>query len=222
MPDSPAPTDATPQDVCPGTLTYEVAPPTSRKLSLRREGDTVVITFPTQPTWAWFAAMAMQISVGLLKLCFAAAIAYQFHRLARFGPLSPDVTANVRRFEISTCLFGAGSAAVWWAMAAHTWWTYRRGAAGPKKLTATADGLVLRRFLWNRMRDKLWPASDVSQIEIRIVKGNLNWRRTAADLYVRLRTRRPLRFRLSSSDPEIPRQIAAALSAVLQKPLATR
>jgi hypothetical protein len=69
------------------------------------------------------------------------------------------------------------------------------------------------------MRERWWPVSEIAAIELRPVKGNLNWTRTVADLYIRRQNGRRLRFRLSSPNAQLPGQIATGLAAALQRPL---
>jgi hypothetical protein len=82
-------------------------------------------------------------------------------------------------------------------------------------LTASREGLILSRLgIW-RMRERRWPASEITAIELRPIRGNLNWRRTVADLYIRRQKGRPLHFRLSSADASLPARIAEQVRGIL-------
>jgi hypothetical protein len=91
---------------------------------------------------------------------------------------------------------------------AHSWWMYRRWGRVPRILTLSGNGLIFTRLGWHRMREKTWPINEITAIELRTVKFNLNWKRTVADLCFHRRTGRRLRFRLSSANAQLPNQIA--------------
>jgi hypothetical protein len=112
------------------------------------------------------------------------------------------------------------AALFWLAVAAHQAWMYHRWGRVPRVLTATGEGLVLSRLRWWRLRERKWLLNEITGIQLRPIKINLNPRRTAADLYIKRREGlRRLHFRLSSPDPHLPSQIAERVAAVLGFPL---
>ena len=118
---------------------------------------------------------------------------------------------SIARIAIVMCI----DAVFWWGLAAYFWWKYRRWGRVPRVLGANDQGLALSRLGWRRMRQQIWPASDIKAIELRPVTGNLNWTRTVADLYIHRHKGRRLHFRLSSPDPQLPARIAEQLKSTL-------
>ncbi len=96
-----------------------------------------------------------------------------------------------------------------------SWRRYHRWGRVPRVLLANKDGLTLSYLGWFWMRRKHWPAGEITAIELRPVRGNLTWWRTAADLRILRQKRMPLSFRLSTSDSQLPGQITARIRSLL-------
>jgi hypothetical protein len=125
----------------------------------------------------------------------------------------------MRDLELQILLAGAIATLFWWAVAASSWYAYRKWGKVPRVLTVTGDGLVLSRLRWWRLRERKWLSSEIASIQLRPINVNLNPWRTVADLHINRRKGRRLHFRLSSPDPHLPRQIAERVAAVLGFPL---
>jgi hypothetical protein len=107
----------------------------------------------------------------------------------------------------------------WWGSAAYHFRMYRRFGRVPCTLTASKDELILTRVGWWNIRERKWPASEITSIEFKAIKGNLNRRRALASLRIKRAKGRRLYFRLSSTDPLLPGRIAEKLASTLGCPL---
>jgi hypothetical protein len=194
----------------PSVLGY--ASPRKAGLALEERDGQAVVTFPVAPKWVYVLSIASQLFVCLANLG-GAALPVVF--LFRFRP--PFVSSLV--YAIFSWAFGA---LFWGSMGLHSWLMYRRWGRVPRELTADENGLVLSWLGWRRMRERRWPADEISGIDLRVIRGHLNPWRTVAILYVRRRKGMARRFRLSSADPELPHRIARRLSEILGRPLNCR
>ena len=134
------------------------------------------------------------------------------------GSVPPDIARSSVRLAALVLAEWGIFATCWIGIGAYTWWQFRRWGRVPRILTATPAGLKLSWLGWWRVRERHWPASEITAIEFWPVKGNLNWRRTVADLSITRRKGRRLHFRLSSREPELPEKIAIRIAGVLGVP----
>jgi hypothetical protein len=135
------------------------------------------------------------------------------------GPLSASTSLAAARLVAEIVAQWGIAGICWCGFGLYEWWLFRRWGRVPRILSATREGLTLSRLGWWRMRERHWPATQINGIEFRQVKGNLNWRRTVADLYIRRHKGQRLHFRLSSPDKDLPRKIASRMADVLERPL---
>ena len=201
-------------------LHYRTKSPRPRGLHLSEEDGATVVTFPSPPEWLWAIQFAATLAMGLMQLSAAATMAAFVYRMARAAG-TPELLSALRPLYYTTACFilaGVG----WLAVAVYSWWSRRRGAWDARTLTATGTSLVLRCFGWGKMRQTVWPVETIDSIELRPIRGNLNWTRTVADLYIRFHKGRRRKFRLSTSDPRLPAQIAKSLCMALGLPLSHR
>lgn len=198
--------------------------PPPRNLTLEEADGIVRVSFTVMPTWVYVLDIAMTFTVGLIKAAGGIAITYAAWRLVyRSGPPpNPGSVALFRFWATRYLLLAVASAWFWWIFAAYKLRRYRHWGRVPRVLTASAGRLVLTRLGWWRMRERTWPADEIAGIELRRIRGNLNWKRTVADLYIRRHKGRPLRFRLSSSDSALPGQIAERIASAIGRALVTR
>jgi hypothetical protein len=104
------------------------------------------------------------------------------------------------------------------ALAGVLWRRHRRWGQVPRTLTASESGLdVSSPGVW-RMRHRHYPADRLLKFEHRPLRWILRPRWTSADLIIRRRLW-PFRFRLSTSDPQLPGQAAEEIARVLGKEL---
>jgi hypothetical protein len=191
------------------------------RLTLDHADGDVRVIFPVPRTWVYILPIAGGAALGLMKFAMGIWMALAMRRvlLQTHGPPSPETMAFLHRFEVGIFVDAGLSGSFWWGIAAFNWWKLRRWGRVPRILSASAGGLVWSRLGWLRMRERRWPCSEIAGIEIRPVKGNLAWWLTVADLNIRRRSGRRLRFRLFSRDQQLPEQIAAQLAHALECPL---
>jgi hypothetical protein len=202
----------------PGPTSPKQTPP--RRLTLEESEGCVRVIFAVPPKWVCIVEIVIPAVTGVAILVVGIAIVrLLWLMLNELGPPPPDLVADFRRVCVrATLCFGIPSLAYCGA-AIFNWWTYRRWGRVPRVLAADNAGLALSRLAFWKMREQKWPASEITAIELRPVRGNLNWTRTVADLCIRRRQGRRLRFRLSSADSQLPGRIASRLSAMLCCPL---
>jgi hypothetical protein len=207
--------DQAPQD--DGVLNYRTKSRGPRRLHLSEEEGAVVVTFATPPEWLWVVQFAVQIAAGLMHFGAAMTLAALLFRMGRIIG-TPVGLSSLKSLTFTVASFGLMGIG-WFAAAGYSWWSRRRGAWEARTLTATHEALTLRWFGWLATRQTVWAATSIAGIELRLIKGNLNWKRTVADLYLRFHTGRRRRFRLSSPDRLLPERIARRLAETLGVPL---
>ena len=194
----------------------KLAPP--RELTLEESDGHVRVIFAVAPTWIYLFPIVVGVMVGFMKLVGGLFIAVRLRQLMNgFRAVPSDIFA-MRRLTIEIVISASVLALFWWIIAAYEWWMYRRWGRVPRVLTASQKGLILSRLGWWRMRERMFPTSEIKAIELRPVKGNLNWKRTVTNLYIHRHKGWRLRFRLSSSDSQLPRRIAQQLTSKLGCP----
>jgi hypothetical protein len=174
------------------------------------------VTFPVLPRWVCILSIVVPLLVGCMEATKGVLFTVWTWKLARsFGRPIPNDLAAVLRSNTERLLIGEGVAAlVWWGAGAREWWKYRRWGRVPRVLTATSTGLVQTKLGWWRMRERIWPADQFTAVELRNLKWTLSRNRTVAILRLRRRHGLRLRFRLSSSDSQLPDRIAQSLATV--------
>ena len=201
-------------------LDYAPKPAPPRKLTLEESNGGVRVIFPVFPVWAYWVSIVLLIVVGLFRLMAGLVIGWAIWRSTNsLGPSHPDTLREAHRLIAKIVILWTAEALLFLGLGAYEWCMLHRWGRVPRVLTARSDSLVLSRLGWWRMRERTWPVSEISAIQFRPVKGNLNWKRTIADLYIRRRNARRLWFRLSSSDPQLPARIAEQLAFRLGCPM---
>jgi hypothetical protein len=82
----------------------------------------------------------------------------------------PDTVAAVHRFLWQTLPYYGIGGLGWLGCAAYESWMYRRWGRVPRVLTTDAEGLAYSRLGWMRIRERKWPASELTGIELRLTK----------------------------------------------------
>jgi hypothetical protein len=206
-------------------LGYSPRPSPPRHLTLVDSEGTISVIFGVPPKWVYLAPIVAPVLMGLFQLAMGVSIAAAIWQLARSpvpAPPNATIAKQMQELDIATrhlalraALYPSLAAFAWWSIAAYQWYMYRRWGRVPRVLSASERGLVLSRLgLW-RMRERNWPPSQIKAVELRPLKGNLNWKRTVADLYIHRQRGRRLRFRLSSPNRQLPEQVARQLALTL-------
>jgi hypothetical protein len=201
------------QHAGPPVLGYASGP--KKGLNLEEADGRVVVTFPVAPKWFYVLPIVVQIVAGLMYVAMGIMLVifiHQFH---------VPVLRFLRTF-VGVISGWALTAVVWEGFGFYAWFMYRRWGRVPRVLTADESGLVLSWLGWWWIRERRWPAEEITALELRVIKGHLNPWRTVAVLHVRRLNGRTRRFRLSSADPELPRRIAQRFSEILARPLICR
>lgn len=185
------------------------APP---RLTLHELDGSIRVIFPVMPKWVYALPIAVPVLAAALE---SAIVILVLQAIPRFRPQR----GPVRHEDLVLLCQGLGvvttSACVFWITTAYQWWMYHRWGRVPHVLSADAAGLSSSRLGFWRIRQRHWPANELTSIEFRPLKINLNPMRTVAILRIRRRHGRRLRFLLSSPDPHLPRRIAEKLASTL-------
>lgn len=199
-------------------LDYASPPqPPPRKLTLEESDGGLRVFFPVAPTWRYVLNIVGPFTLGGAQLVMIVDTIWVIYRA--FGKVEVvEFMQLARGMLIALSVSGV----LWWTCAAYSRRMYRRWGRVPRILTATKNGLALSRLGWWQMRERTWPAAEITAIDFRPIRGNINWKQTAGDLYVRRVKRRRLHFRLSSSDPQLPGYIAKQLALTLDRPLTSK
>jgi hypothetical protein len=202
-------------------LDYKSVQSAPRELKLDEMDGCVNVTFPVLPKWVYILPIVSWTMVGLGRLAVGLIEIYFIWKLSHaIKQPTQNSIVFMHRLEMRIALDSAVASLLGLMLAAYLWWKYHRWGRVPRVLTVNNGGLVLSHLGWWRMRERTWPANEFTIIELRMVKGNLNRKRTVADIIIHRSKERRLRYRLSSSDPQLPRRIAERLALVLGCPLA--
>jgi hypothetical protein len=205
----------------PPSLEYEQTAPSPRQLTLECADDWARVTFPAAPRWAYLLPILIGAVAGLMELAAGIRLFSTFSGMAVIGGPSAQGAVAQRHFEAEILVPMGITMLGWWGFAAYSLWKYRRWGRVPRILVASADVLTLTRLRWWRIRQRRLPTDEIRGVELRKVKSLIG-KRIVADLFI-LRPRGwRLRFRLSSLDPQLPRQIAEAIAQKLNRPLTFR
>lgn len=187
------------------------------KLTLEEGSDFARIVFPVRPIWVYWLSIGGSVAIALLWTVGPLSIVFKLWRIIHVaGPLPPGAVSGLWHAVLTHMALPMwGMALFLWLSAIFEWWKYRRWGRVPRVLLARTEGLTLSYLGWFWMRQKHWPASEITAVELRPTRGNLNWRRTVAELKILRRKGIPLRFRLSSSDSQLPDRIASRVRALL-------
>lgn len=192
----------------PGILDYSAQNALPRTLTLEESADGVRVTFAVPAVWTYWMPVVTGLVVGCCKLALAIFVLCLFWRLTHRLTLT---TALILPTSIAACL--------WWCGAFYYWWMYLHWGRVPRIVTADENELTDSRLGWWRMLERKWPASDITGVELRVLRRFFKWESTTAILYIRRRTGRRLIFRLSSRDSDLPRRIAEQLAFKFGCPL---
>jgi hypothetical protein len=195
-----------------GILDYAPNPALPRELTLEEGDGCVRVIFGVAPAWAYWLRVIFGAAYGTLSFAMGVFVAIAAWRL--FNQIGAPVLAEWRLIRFDILAAGAG-ASLFWAMAAHELWKYRRWGRVPRVLTASDSGLLLSWLGTWRMRQRVWPANEIAAVELRPVKRHVFARRTVGHLYICRHSRRRLHFRLSSHNSQLPGEIAKRLASKL-------
>jgi hypothetical protein len=192
------------------------------KLTLEEADGVVRVIFPVAPLWTYIVGIAVPATAGVIVILGMIAEIWMlrgiFYRPGFPSP-PPSMALRLRAIENKEAISAGIYAVIMFVPTVYKWMMLRRWGRVPRVLSGDSNALNFSRLGWLGMRERRWQASDISSIELRPVKWNLTWKRTVADLYIRRRKRMLLFFRLSSTDPQLPRLIAEKMAMVLGCPL---
>lgn len=178
--------------------------------------DFVRVLFPAAPTWIHLLNICLHIAVAIMSMIVPITIAALiWHMTGNLRHVSPGFEAMIWRSFLFVIWMPAVLACFEWFSAIIAWRDFCRWGRVSRVLLASKDRLSLSYLRWGRMRQKHWPASEITAIELRPLRGNLTWSIPAADLWILRERRLPLRFRLSSNDSELPGHIATRIQSLL-------
>jgi hypothetical protein len=188
---------------------------------MQRIEGSVRIVFPVPPMWIPVLTITMSAVAGCAEAALGIWIVFSMHRLASQFHLPKGTPVPfmfpTRLYVVILSVRGL-AALFWWSAAGFSYWTLRRWGRVPRVLTASAHGLSESRLGWFRMRERKWLAADIASIEVRPIWGNLTRHRTVSWLFMNRHNGRRLRFRLSSRDPLLPREIANQIATAIEVP----
>ncbi|MGA3067107.1 MAG: hypothetical protein ABSF29_09700 [Tepidisphaeraceae bacterium] len=196
-------------------ITYRTPQPQPpRRLTLEEGPGFARVIFPVASAWsyvlapAFFAAMAMWAIIGP----FVWAI-YTWRALRLLGVPPPSTSTlsviwQVARQEWPTATFFS-------IIAIFALWKYRKWGRVPRILSATRKGLTDSYLGLFAMRQKHWPAHEITGVHPRPLRGDLNPRKPMRELVVSLSNKSERTFRLPTHDPKLLAQIAQRFQSLL-------
>ena len=189
----------------------------SRHLTLKESDGEVRVTFGVMPKWVYLAQIIWPLLAAGFCIVEPLVIIHSYWTLLHtMTPvLSPEGRLIFRQVlfdQLSSLVIGGG---FWLAIGIYELRKYSRWGRVPKMLTATKSELTQSWLgIW-RMRQRRWPASDITAVNLRPIWGNLTWWRTVAMLSIERIEGSNRHFRLSSCDPHQPTHIAERLREIL-------
>jgi hypothetical protein len=201
-------------------LDYDTPAPVSGTLTLEESDGCVRVIFPAPSMWTYVVTIGSQFLAGAGKFAMGVYAVVIVLDLGHTFPRTAPAIAMERHFVLQIIIGVGISAAFWWGLAGFGLWKYRRWGRVPRILTLNKDELILTRLgLW-KMRERKWAAGEITSVEFKPIKGNLNRKQTLASLRFNRRKGRRLNFRLSSRDPQLPMKITEKMALTLGCPLA--
>ncbi len=191
-------------------------PPPPRTLTLEEADGRMRVLFAVMPTWTYLLPIVIGLLIGTMKALAGVLLVRMLWRMTHaFHQPNPGVASTLGHWMFWIGFEFAVGALIWWIVATYHWWRYHRWGRVPRVVGIDEEWVTSSRLgLW-RVREKRWPKDDFISVEFRPVRWNLNWKRTVAQLCIRRRAGWPLRFRLSSPDPELPGRIARRLACAI-------
>ncbi len=189
--------------------------PHPRALTLEEDAGAVRVIFPLQPKWVRVVMITTPAIFGISRVAVGIAFVLIIEHIIRSTPTTPATLTEIAHLVVRVILSVGIEALVLIAWSVYQWrWNSRWGHV-PQLLIANTQCLTTSRPGWWRLRERIWPASEILSIELRPLWGNLNRRTPSADLYVHLRKPKLVRFRLTSKDAELPSRIAKGIASAL-------
>lgn len=187
------------------------------ELTLEESDGSVRIIFAVGPKWVYFFHIGSCFLTALAKAATLGVILFLIWKLNRTASLHQSLILLLKILQNYAWLLLALALTpvIWSLLAIHYLHMYRHWGRVPRILTVNRENLVLSWLGFWRTRERRWPASEITAVELRPIRGNLNWRRTVADLYIRRQKGRAIHFRLSSADAALPARIAEQVRGVL-------
>jgi hypothetical protein len=201
----------------PESVSPRPMPP--RKLAMEEGTDGVRIIFAMPPAWVCLTPTVIGLIVGLAYILVVILTITLLWRMKNDLHLPIRDLLSSQWMVLGAMVLMGAYAAIWPALGVHAWRMYRRWGRVPRVISVNSKSLVVSELGFRRMKEKRWIASDITAVRLRPVWGNLTKQITVNDLYIGHRTRRRMRFRLSSRDAQLPARIAERLAAVLGCPL---
>jgi hypothetical protein len=141
------------------------------RLTLAESDGCVRVIFPVLPKWFYISGIVAPFGMGLVRIVMPVLVLRVLWRMLHlYGPPDPQSVAAVQLFAAGILTSLAIDLAVLWGLAAYELWMYRRWGRVPRVLTASDEGLILSRLGWLRMRERRWPASEITGVELRPLK----------------------------------------------------
>jgi hypothetical protein len=187
----------------------------SSPLTLEDGPDFARVVFPVEPAWNYLAVIAILAAIATFDamipvLGMAHWFSVTHHRLT---------VRDLTGISLGDSIYLAGRFAVdiafWLVLAAYLFWRYRRFGRVPRTLTATPGGITYSRLGFFAMRQRFWPAEQITAVQLQPLWGNLSRTVTATDLCIRSGTGPLKTLRLVCADPSLPARIAARFNTLL-------
>jgi len=165
------------------------------KLALEEGPGWARVSYPVIPRWLCITQILTIAMVGVAHVAAGVMVIVMTWRLLHgLGGAGLVGRTIMEHAMMSAALsFGLGAVA-WLSLAADQLWQFRRWGRVPRTLLVTDKGIVRSYLGWRRMREKLWPASQITSVELRPVKWNLTPKKTLVSLYIYRHNGRRLRF----------------------------
>jgi hypothetical protein len=144
-------------------LEYPVRQPEPpEQLALEEEPDFVRVIFPVYPAWCYVASICLFASVGILDALIPAMWIFHWWTITHHRLGIHDLTDISVWNSLYLAARWLGDILFWLLLAVYAWWRYRRWGRVSPMLLATRDGLTFSRLGLFGMRQKYWPANEIT------------------------------------------------------------
>jgi hypothetical protein len=192
-------------------------------LRLEQNADAFRVIFPVKQTWVWIYEFILPLFLAFCKIATAIFI---MMALWSTWALRMNTGMNGSSFQkitwrYSAEIIGATSLAVafWIAVAAFNWRRYRKFAREPRLFLVNPQEIIDTRPGWLNMRQRHLPFTEIKDLRLKIYRLHFARNRTIADLIINRTKGFPIRFRLSTTDPTLPSEIARRIAEATGRPL---
>ncbi len=181
-------------------------PQPPERLTLEDGADFVRITFPVAPTWVYVINPSICAALAAAWTFGPVIVVFRFWRTHGMFPVAPLLRYPWHFFWVFALRLWVGPS-ILWIFAILDWRKYRKWGRVPRVLTASKQGVTSSHLGWFGMKQKFWPASEITDITLKPLKWNLHPTSKACDLTIHRAGTSSISYRFSSKNRAIAEQV---------------